>query len=99
MKNSSTKMIKMINSNFFKCDKCGRSLIAEELEIHECKKVIDYRIEGNILWLSDGENWYPRKLLSRSPTQNEQQNRTTEGETEPKVLKQYENIYTIYSDI
>jgi len=30
--------------------------VAEELETHECKKELNYRIEGNILWLSECEN-------------------------------------------
>ncbi len=54
--------------NLSKCVKCGRSLIFEELESHECKKVTDYRIEGKILWLFDGEIWYPRKLINRKFT-------------------------------
>lgn len=31
-------MIKMINPDFFKFNKCGCSLIAEEIQTHECKK-------------------------------------------------------------
>ncbi len=50
--------------NFPKCPKCGRTLIEEEVDVHECRKVLDYRIEGKILWLFDGEIWYLRKLRS-----------------------------------
>ena len=50
--------------NISKCSKCHRDLIAEEIDTHECRKVIDYKIEGKILWLFDGERWYPRKLRS-----------------------------------
>jgi hypothetical protein len=50
--------------NTTKCQKCGYSLIIEELPTHECKDVIDYKIKGDILWLFDGEIWYPRKLRS-----------------------------------
>ena len=48
--------------NIVNCSKCNRKLIIEEVELHECRKVVDYRIEGSILWLFDGEIWYPRKL-------------------------------------
>jgi hypothetical protein len=37
------RMIKMANINLLRCNKCGRSLIAEELELHECKRVVDYK--------------------------------------------------------
>jgi hypothetical protein len=36
-------MIKMTNINLFRCNKCRRSMIAEELETHECRKVVDYK--------------------------------------------------------
>lgn len=62
--------------------------VAEELETHECKKELNYRIGGNILWLSECENQYPRKLLSKSPTRNEQQNITTKDETGPKIVSE-----------
>ena len=48
--------------NTTSCSRCGRSLIAEEKLLHECRKVLDYKIEGTILWLFDGDMWYPRKL-------------------------------------
>jgi hypothetical protein len=76
----------MTDSNLFQCRNCGFSIVAEELEIHQCKRIKEYRIIANVLWVTDGQRWYPLKL-SKSPTRNEQQNRTTEGETEPKSLK------------
>jgi len=51
--------------NIIKCHGCGRNLIVEEAKTHECKKVVDYKIEGSTLWLFDGEKWYPRKLLNQ----------------------------------
>ena len=66
----------------FRCSTCGYALIEEELKIHQCKHVIDYRIEENILWLYDGERWYPRKLLPKS----EHPKFTPEDGTEPKYL-------------
>lgn len=45
-----------------RCSKCGLALIDEEVPTHECKSVIDYRFEGDILWMFDGEIWYPRKI-------------------------------------
>ncbi len=72
-------------SNILRCKKCGNSLIAEELESHDCKKVVDYKIEGNMLWLSDGERWYPRKLL-RLPPKTKHPFSTPEDETEPRFI-------------
>jgi hypothetical protein len=76
--------------NSFRCKICGYSLIAEELETHICKDVVDYRIDydSNIVWLSDGETWYPRKLLSSSssPTRNQHDFKHGEDSTEPKIF-------------
>lgn len=52
-------------ANLTKCEKCGLRLIFEESQDHICKDVLDYKIEDSILWLFDGDIWYPRKLLSR----------------------------------
>ena len=65
---------------FPKCAECGLTLIEEEVSIHECKDAVDYRFDGDILWMSDGEIWYPRKLLQQ-PKSNK--NKTTDKETEP----------------
>ena len=45
-----------------KCQKCNLTLIEEELKNHECIEAKGFRIEGNILWLSDGMTEYPLKL-------------------------------------
>ncbi|MFQ5476927.1 MAG: hypothetical protein ACE5DT_07860 [Nitrosopumilus sp.] len=45
-----------------KCPHCHYDLIQEELEIHFCRKSIGFRIEEDILWLSDGVTEYPLKL-------------------------------------
>jgi len=74
----------MTNANLIRCIKCGRHLIVEELESHQCKHVIDYRIRDNILWLSDGERWYPRKLIS---PKNKHPLTTPKDSTEPNFLK------------
>jgi hypothetical protein len=46
-----------MDSNLFRCHSCGGyNIIAEEVDSHQCKRrVVDYRIVDNILWLSDGE--------------------------------------------
>jgi hypothetical protein len=55
-------------------------LMAEELDSHACKSVLDYRIEGDLLYVSDGELWYPLKL--HAPTKKQQPKRTPdEGNT------------------
>ena len=60
----------------------GYALITEEISTHKCKHVIDYKIENDILWLNDGERWYPRKL-HLSP-KNKHRNGTPRDKTEPK---------------
>jgi len=82
-------------SNVLRCEKCGLDVIEEEYLIHVCKKVIEYKIKDNILWIFDGEKWIPRKLI-KSPTENkqnknsptdfQQRNKTTDDETEPIFL-------------
>ncbi|MCE9618274.1 MAG: hypothetical protein K8Q88_07980 [Nitrosarchaeum sp.] len=81
-----------------RCDKCGLALIHEEVLIHECKSVIDYRFEDDILWMFDGEFWIPRK--SKQPTGNKE--KTTDNETEPEirycqVLGSYLKLFSLSS--
>jgi hypothetical protein len=76
-----------MDTNFVRCRNCGYHIISEELETHQCKKVVDYRIEKNILWLSDGERWFPQKLLSQhSSPKSEHPKFTPEDGTEPNIL-------------
>lgn len=57
----------MSNENLLHCNICGANLISEESDGHNChEKVLDYKIENNILWISDGKKWYPSKRL-KSP--------------------------------
>ena len=76
-------------SNISRCIKCGLQVISEEFQIHQCKKVIDYKIEGNILWVFDGRRWIPRKI---SPPKNKHSSSTPDDETEPTFC-----IFMIYS--
>jgi hypothetical protein len=48
--------------NIMICEKCGRDIIQEELDFHECRPLKEHKIIDNILWVSDGEKWYPLKL-------------------------------------
>ena len=68
--------------NFVHCSKCGYNLIAEEIFPHKCKPVMDYRIENNILWLNEGERWYPQKISRFSPN-FKHPNGTSRDSTEP----------------
>ena len=81
--------------NTSKCSKCGYSVIAEEVSHHECKDVIDYRIEGKTLWLFDGEIWYPRKLTRRKFTDEENRRRfdRTVKQYSYKVLVPYHTVW------
>jgi hypothetical protein len=67
----------------YRCNLCGLTLIAEERGFHQCKEVVDYKIDGDILWLSDGEKWYPRKLLA---PKNRHPFKTPDDSTEPFFL-------------
>jgi hypothetical protein len=69
-------------TNLFRCNHCnhcGLAVIAEELGNHNCKSVVDYKIEGDILWSSDGGNWYPIKLTPK----NKHPFKTPDDSTEP----------------
>lgn len=71
-------------SNFFQCENCKYFGIYEEKQIHVCRsKVLEYKIKQNILWVYDGINWYPRKLLSAEKLQVDNINSSAEDDTEP----------------
>lgn len=53
-------------ANIYKCDNCNRMAIAEEKDDHECKTMKNYKIEGELLLVSDGDYWYPLKLSTTS---------------------------------
>ncbi|HEX6253057.1 MAG TPA: hypothetical protein VFZ55_02450 [Nitrososphaera sp.] len=73
-------------ANIFRCKNCKRMLMAEELDSHACKSVVlDYRIEGDLLYVSDGELWYPLKLL-HAPTKSEQPDRNTRKGNTTRLL-------------
>lgn len=66
--------------------------IAEKLDTHKCRRIEDYRIKDDILWVFDGEKWIPRKL---SPTESQQWNRIKqlENQLNPCLLDVY--IYSL----
>jgi hypothetical protein len=75
-----------LNNNIFRCRKCGRYAIAEELSEHQCRSLIDYKIEDDKIKVFDGFSWYLLKinceeLKYQQPKGNT--NKTTEDETEP----------------
>lgn len=51
--------------NIIRCPKCKYNLISEESKIHECKQILDYKIEGNLVSFFDGERWCPSFFLSQ----------------------------------
>lgn len=51
-------------SNLYECKKCTRKLIAEESRSHKCKELVDFKFEGDILLVTDGQMWYPLNLKS-----------------------------------
>ena len=74
--------------NIFKCNKCKREIISEERDIHSCKKISDYKFENDLLWVNDGERWYPLKF---SPN-FKHPNGTPKDSTEPFFLIKNYNI-------
>lgn len=76
-------------ANLTKCQKCGLNLIFEESKDHTCRDVLNYEIKGGILWLYDGEMWYPRKLLHQQKTtlstKRKQREESTEDEPDPQT--------------
>lgn len=72
---------------------CGAALIVEEYSTHSCRtKVIDYRVENNVLWVydDDGESWFPCKLLS---PKNQHPKFTPDDSTEPNFTLCYVTFY------
>ena len=86
-------------TNIFLCTFCNTQVIAEECPIHQCKQVLERKIDGNILWLKDEERWYPLKRRqqqanmnsitykvaepSKQTTKNQQPDKTPSDSTEP----------------
>jgi len=63
-----------LNGNTFRCRVCGRYAIQEELDLHECRSLKDYRIKEKILEAFDGHNWYPLILEKVYPTVFDEEN-------------------------
>lgn len=63
------------NTNRFRCRVCGRYGISEEIDLHECRALKDYKIdaEKSILWAYDGHEWYPLKLEEAYPTEHDRE--------------------------
>jgi len=61
--------------NIFRCRICGRFGMREELDLHECRALKDYKIdnEKSILWCFDGHQWYPLKLREAYPTEHDRE--------------------------
>lgn len=66
--------------------------LQRNLILHKCRRIEDYRIKDDILWVFDGEKWIPRKL---SPTESQQWNRIKqlENQLNPCLLDVY--IYSL----
>jgi len=56
----------------------------EELDSHACRSVFDYRIRGDLLYVSDGELWYPLKL--RTPLTESQQRKETPDKDDRTII-------------
>jgi hypothetical protein len=49
-------------------------IIAEELSTHECRSLENYKIKDDMLFVSDGRDWYPLKLNNASQQRKNQHN-------------------------
>ena len=61
-------------NNIFRCFVCGRHVIAEEKDLHECRPLKEYKVEGETLRVFDGHEWYPLKLDQVRPTSFDREN-------------------------
>jgi hypothetical protein len=73
-------------NNILRCTRCGLAIIAEAL--HECRRVTDYKIKNNLLWLYDGKTWIPRKLLSLSDETSQRDNSSQSDDKLPEPLSE-----------
>ena len=64
----------VFNANIFRCQNCGFRMLAEEIESHKCMPMIDYRLDNDILWITDGKRWYPLKFNNGSQQRKNQHN-------------------------
>lgn len=55
-------------NNIFCCLSCGRYVISEEKDLHECKPLRDFEVVDDTLRVFDGFVWYPLKLDQVRPT-------------------------------
>lgn len=63
----------MPKGNIFKCYNCGREVMSEEKDNHVCKSMKSYKVEGEIMYASDGERTYPLKWDQVRPTQHDRE--------------------------
>ena len=68
------KFVKNLHKNVLRCFVCGRFAIREELDLHECRALKSYKIEGKTLQVFDGYFWYPLKLEQAYPTEFDREN-------------------------
>jgi hypothetical protein len=59
---------------------CGLSLIIEEIDAHNCRRVIDILIINAQVLLGDGKNYYPLKL-PQQPRVNTENNSHKDNRT------------------
>ena len=54
--------------NIFRCRVCGRYAISEELDKHECRGLVNYKIKDDLVLVFDGHIWYPLNPKKFDPT-------------------------------
>ena len=64
---------KLYSNSLFRCIICGRFAIAEELDLHRCKGLKQHKVEGDIMWGFDGEQWYPLKEKEMRITEHDRE--------------------------
>ena len=57
----------MESHNIMICPRCKLRVIAEEMNVHKCRRETDRKIRGNVLWVFDGTCWYPFRFTNQNP--------------------------------
>jgi hypothetical protein len=61
----------MESRNISICPRCKLRVIAEEMNVHECRHETKRKTIRNVLWVFDGTCWYPFRLTNRNPSTKE----------------------------
>ena len=84
----------MESHNIMICPHCKLRVIAEEMNVHECRHEIERKIIRNVLWIFDGLHRYPLRL---TPTKTHRAMNFCEGNNTPQNVS--EDLLTTMNSI